>query len=132
MKHLPRRTGLLVLAGFLTLFGCGPGVAREPQGTKKADAKAAEDKELEAEVKASLAKLGPDDRKLAEAQRWCAVEDDHRLGVMGPPFKVMVKGQPVFLCCKGCRKLAESEPEATLTKVKELKAKAKAEKAKGQ
>ena len=63
MKHLPRWTGLLVLAGLLTLLGCGPGVAREPQDGKKAGdgakagAKAAEDKELEAEVKESLAKL---------------------------------------------------------------------------
>ena len=77
----------------------------------------------EAEIKASLDKLSPEDRKLAEAQRFCAVENDNRLGSMGAPFKIMVKEQPVFLCCKGCAKEAQKNPEQTLAKVKELKAK---------
>jgi hypothetical protein len=43
---------------------------------------------------------------------------------MGKPFKVLVKGQPVFLCCDGCRKKALAEPDETLARVQELKAKA--------
>jgi hypothetical protein len=44
---------------------------------------------------------------------------------MGVPVKVMVKGQPVFLCCKTCRKQALADPDKTLARVDELKAKAK-------
>jgi hypothetical protein len=50
-----------------------------------------------------------DDRKLAEEQKFCAIENDNRLGSMGTPVKVMVKDQPVFLCCKGCQKKALSD-----------------------
>ena len=80
----------------------------------------------EAEIKAALAKLSPTDRKLAEAQKWCA-ESDERLGSMGAPIKVTIKGEPVFLCCGGCKKDAERNPDKTLAKVAELKKKAAAE-----
>src|SRR5438105_2693824 len=74
-----------------------PDAKSQPKPDAKSDAKAEE----EAEVKANLAKLSPEDRKLAEKQRYCAVEgDESRLGAMGPPVKVMVKGKPVFICCK--------------------------------
>jgi hypothetical protein len=86
-----------------------------------------EKQEAEAEIKANLAKLSPEDRKLAEAQKYCAVEDDNRLGEMGVPIKLTIKDQPVFLCCKGCKKEAEKDADKTLAKVKELKAKARAE-----
>jgi hypothetical protein len=74
-------------------------------------------------ILAALDKLDPDDRKLAEAQEWCAVDDENPLGGMGKPLKIMVKGQPVFLCCKGCEKTAQADPDKTLAKVEELKAK---------
>jgi len=67
-------------------------------------------KEL-AEVTANLEKLGPDDHKLAALQRLCAVQDDKPLGSLGVPVKVLVKGQPVFLCCDACVKKALSEPD---------------------
>jgi hypothetical protein len=41
---------------------------------------------------------------------------------MGKPAKVVVKGEPVFLCCPGCREKAERSPEQTLARAKELKA----------
>lgn len=88
-------------------------------GGKSAEPVAAD----EAKIKANLAKLPEADRKLAEAQRYCAVEDDSRLGSMGVPLKVMIKDQPVFLCCKGCAKGADADPDRTLSKVKELRAK---------
>lgn len=75
--------------------------------------------------KASLARLDPEDRKLAEEQKYCAVQNDKRLGSMGTPVKIMVKGQPVFLCCDGCKMKAESNPDQTLAKVEALKAKNK-------
>jgi Cu(I)/Ag(I) efflux system membrane fusion protein len=75
----------------------------------------------EAEVKAALAKLGPQDRQLAEAQRLCP-QSGEPLGSMGTPVKVMLKGQPVFLCCSRCETQAKANEERTLGKVKELKA----------
>ena len=79
------------------------------------------------DVAAERAKLSPEDRALAEAQEWCVVSSDERLGSMGPPLKLDIKGQPVFVCCKGCKRKAEADPDRTLAKVRELKAKAKAE-----
>lgn len=69
----------------------------------------------------------PDDQALAEAQGYCPVMTDTKLGEMGPPVKLMVKGQdgreePVFVCCKGCKRKALADPNTTLTKVTELKA----------
>ena len=46
-----------------------------------------------------------------------------RLGAMGVPVKVMVKAQPVFLCCAACEERAKADPDKTLQKVKDLKAK---------
>ena len=80
----------------------------------------------EADIKEARAGLSPEDRRLVEAQDFCVVMPDKRLGVMGTPIKVMVKDQPVFLCCKGCRRKALADPDKTLAKVEELKAKVKA------
>ncbi len=71
------------------------------------------------------AKLSPDDRTLVDAQEWCVVMTDERLGSMGAPIKVMLKEQPVFVCCKGCKKKAEADPDKTLATLEELKAKKK-------
>ncbi|VTU01697.1 Secreted protein OS=Rhodopirellula europaea SH398 GN=RESH_00384 PE=4 SV=1 [Gemmataceae bacterium] len=79
------------------------------------------------DVSAERAKLDPADRALVEAQEWCVVNSDERLGSMGPPLKLDIKGRPVFVCCKGCKKKAEADPDKTLAKVDDLKAKAKAE-----
>jgi uncharacterized protein (TIGR03000 family) len=76
-----------------------------------------------ADAKANLAKLSPEDQKLAEAQKFCVVENKTLLGAMGVPVKVMIKDQPVFLCCRACEKEAQANPEKTLATVKELKAK---------
>jgi hypothetical protein len=108
---------LLAAPLFLALAGCKP--ASE---AKKAEGPLTE----EAQIQANLAKLSPEDRTVAEAQRFCAIEDENRLGAMGPPIKVMVKDEPVFLCCKSCQKKALADPDKTLAKVKDLKAKAAA------
>jgi uncharacterized protein (TIGR03000 family) len=82
-----------------------------------------ESRAVDKEVAANLAKLDPEDRKAAEAQRFCAVQEGIRLGSMGVPVKVTVKGQPVFLCCEGCEERAKADPDKTLDTVKKLKAK---------
>src|SRR4051812_4606682 len=78
-------------------------------------------------VKAALDQLSPEDRALAEQQKVCP-DSGEPLGSMGVPIKVMVRGQPVFVCCKGCEKGVLEDPDATLKKVEELKAKNKSDK----
>jgi hypothetical protein len=146
MRMLSRTAALFVLVFPLLLAGCGgptdgprsesrptpqpkaeAKTAPGPESQAKAapaDAKPAADTEEEAEVKTNLAKLDPADQKLAEAQRFCAIDDEHRLGAMGKPVKLTIQGKPVFLCCNGCRKQALAEPDKTLAKVEELKQKA--------
>ena len=51
---------------------------------------------------------------------FCAIDQDSRLGSMGPIQKIMVKNQPVFLCCKGCEAEARAHPDETLLKVQNL------------
>ena len=116
---------LLVTPLLLVVAGCYEGssnkpASRAPQQPAVVPVTSADE---EAEIKEELAKLSPEDRKLAEAQEYCAIESDNRLGVMGVPYKIMIKDQPVFLCCKGCAKDAQKDPDKTLAKVKELKEK---------
>jgi Cu(I)/Ag(I) efflux system membrane fusion protein len=80
--------------------------------------------EEEKEIRDNLAQLNPADRELAEAQQFCPIQSDTRLGAMGPPLKEQINGQTVFLCCKGCRKKALEHPNETLAKVQQLKSKA--------
>ena len=76
------------------------------------------------EVTAERNKLSPADRALVDAQEWCVISDEQELGAMKAPIKLDIGGQPVFICCAGCKRKAEANPEATLAKVAELKAKA--------
>jgi uncharacterized protein (TIGR03000 family) len=76
----------------------------------------------DATVEKNLAKLSLEDRKLAESQKLCAVQEQVRLGAVGSPVKVMIKGQPVFLCCDACLTRAQNNPEQTLEQVKKNKA----------
>jgi hypothetical protein len=78
----------------------------------------------ESKVKAELAKLGAEDRRAVELQKFCPIQPANRLGAMGVPVKVMIGGQPMFLCCGGCEDQAKDNAERTLAKVKELKARA--------
>src|SRR6266849_6320310 len=82
-----------------TYFGASGG----PRETGGGSSPAQTSKGEEDRVRAGLAKLSAADRRLAEAQRFCAVQTENRLGSMGLPVKVMVQNQPVFLCCSGCR-----------------------------
>ena len=76
----------------------------------------------DAEVATAMAKLSPEDRKEAEAQKFCAVMGDNLLGSMGTPLKVEIDGAPVFLCCSGCKSKALKNPEQTLAAVAKMKA----------
>lgn len=77
--------------------------------------------DVEAKIHANLAKLSEEDRRLAELQYECVVLRNSRLGSMGPPHKLMIQGQPVFLCCGGCEKAALAKPDLALKRLAELK-----------
>ena len=74
----------------------------------------------QARIDAAMAKLSPDDQRLARGQVFCAIDQDSRLGSMGAIQKLMLKNQPVFLCCKGCEAEAKAHPDETLRKVQVL------------
>lgn len=65
----------------------------------------------------ALSKLSTEDAASAEKQHVCPVSGK-MLGVMGPPQKVGVNGQPVWICCDGCRDKLLSSPDVYLAKLK--------------
>jgi hypothetical protein len=75
----------------------------------------------DAAILAAMARLSPEDRKMAQAQRFCPVNAESRLGSMGTPLKVIVDGQVVFICCSGCRNEVLANPQEAIAKVKKLK-----------
>ncbi len=77
---------------------------------------------VDPEITAALAELSADDHVLAIAQKFCAVEPENLLGSMGAPVKVMIEGEPVFLCCAGCEESALADPQKTLASLHKLKA----------
>ncbi len=95
-----------------SLVGC-TGAPSAPSAGSNVDPKQA----------ATLAKLSDEDRVSATAQGYCAVMASEPLGSMGVPLKLSIKDQTIWVCCKGCEKKALSNPEQTLAKVAELKAK---------
>lgn len=78
-------------------------------------------KQAAAEIEAALAKLPKADRAYADAQRYCPLMDTVRLGAMGTPVKIMIEGNPVFLCCEGCQDEAVEHGKETLAKTVKLK-----------
>jgi Cu(I)/Ag(I) efflux system membrane fusion protein len=76
--------------------------------------------EEERKMRQRYEQLSLDDRKLVDQQRMCPVTEVPLLS-MEVPIKLMVKGQPVFICCKGCKPDVEKTPDAVLKKVGEFK-----------
>ncbi len=70
---------------------------------------------------ANMAKLSPEDRAAAEAQKFCAVQNKSLLGVMGAPATVSLNGKTVYLCCGGCSRKAKANPQATIAAANKLK-----------
>jgi hypothetical protein len=104
----------LVPALAFVLSACSNQQAPAPTPPKKEGAD-------EEKIQAELGKLPVEDRKIAEEQKFCAVHNENRLGSMGAPVKVTLKGETVFLCCEGCRKAATKNEEQTLAKAHELR-----------
>jgi len=125
-----RRTSVILLATVVAA-GCNedkstkvaqttPTATTTPAGTATTTGTADE----EAEIKENLAKLSPEDRALAEKQKYCVEQTDERLGgSMGVPIKLIIKGEPVFICCGGCKKSVLKDEDKALAKAKELREK---------
>jgi RND family efflux transporter MFP subunit len=78
--------------------------------------------DVDATISANMAKLTPEDRKLAEAQVWCPVQRDRLGGMMGVPVRVKTPdGRPLFVCCKTCVAEAEANPAGMFKTIEELK-----------
>jgi hypothetical protein len=118
------KLGLLKASWFLSFMavaGCdsaGKTASEKKEGEKPAAAatnknETGEDKEQKEQaekIDAALAKLSPEDRQQAKAQRVCPVSNEP-LGAMGVPIKVTVGEESVFICCAGCEKDARENIE---------------------
>lgn len=129
MFHLWKKTiGSLCLA--VLVAGCQaqspaePAASPEQAGSNddRDDHRADPATKVDRTISTALARLSPQDRPTAIAQRYCAVMNKSRLGSMGTPIKFEIKGEPVFVCCSGCKSKALKSPDATLAKVAALKA----------
>ena len=63
-----------------------------------------------------LATFSPEDRESAMKQHFCPVSGE-MLGTMGAPEKVDVNGQPVWICCDGCKDKLLADPDKYLAKL---------------
>jgi hypothetical protein len=92
-----------------------------PKEKDKEEAKPEEKKAaavtLSEEEVAEIKKLPAGDAELALKQLVCPVSEEN-LGSMGVPVKVTAAGQTFFLCCKGCNKDVQKDPEAVVAKLK--------------
>lgn len=118
-----RWLGILVLISITgSVIGCGEKPATAPAMQASGPAENAAAATDDPKIAKALAELSEEDRAVAAAQKFCAIEHNNRLGSMGKPHKVMVEGQPVFLCCAGCEEEALKHPQATLAISEKLKA----------
>ena len=97
----------LVLAG----TGCGDGRDHNTAATKTPAAKAPD---------AAAAAVEPNAKPYP--LKTCVVSGEE-LGKMGEPFRLVHKGQEIKLCCKGCEKDFNKEPEKFLQKIAAAKGK---------
>ncbi len=88
------------------------GASAGPRKDKPAGATSEDDAGVEEVFK----QLSPEDRKVAEGQVYCPILKT-RLGTMGVPVKVVLKGRSVFLCCPLCVNKAKANERRTLDKV---------------
>ena len=58
----------------------------------------------------------PPAQGLYGGQKTCPVTG-HELGSMGAPIPVTVKGQTIYVCCRGCVAKVQRDPDTFLRKV---------------
>jgi hypothetical protein len=101
--------------GFLFLFplafvGCTSEPAAPPTPAAVSEADKAK------MIDEAMAKLSPEDRAIAAAQKVCPVSGEP-LGSMGTPIALEINGRKVFICCDSCRQPMADEPEKYLAKL---------------
>lgn len=116
-----KSVALFVVLGFFV--GCESKATQPKTSQAKTTQPSSPSKSEPDKVSQERAKLTPEDQKLVDAQEWCVVSTEERLGSMGPPIKLTIEGEPVFICCKGCKRKAEDNPAKTLQTLRQLKAK---------
>ena len=109
MKHF--NSTLLHTFLVITLIGLNGCGSSEQETSSEAEASS----ETVATVELSEADLA-----LATDQRVCPVGKGE-LGSMGTPIKVMVEGEPVFICCEHCREPLLADPDKYLPNIAEAK-----------
>jgi hypothetical protein len=105
---------LLVL---VVLAGC----QGKPSPDMTTIASASTPRDTDADIRANLSQLGPEDQQLAEQQKYCPMMEGVRLGEMGRPYLVSVRGESIFVCCKNCVRAAQNEPDQALAKIRDLR-----------
>jgi hypothetical protein len=111
----------MLCASFVTLLGCSQELKNSSPPDAGPTTSSTAPSGADSKIEAAINELSEEDRALAKAQKFCAVNEKGRLGSMGKPYKIEIDGKPVFLCCDGCEEEAKSHPEKTLAKVEELK-----------
>lgn len=69
------------------------------------------------QVREGIFKVVSADAPFIMAQKKCPVMDEP-LDSMGGPYKVNAAGQAIYICCPGCAKRIEAEPQKYLTALK--------------
>jgi hypothetical protein len=102
-------------------FGASTGVAEGSTGREGVPARAAgppgEPARAQASSPPAPAKLSATDQALALKQKTCPVTGAS-LGSMGTPYRVVVAGRTVFLCCKGCEPELRGNTKKYLAKLR--------------
>ncbi len=65
-----------------------------------------------------LAKLEAADQAGIDRQKVCPVTGEE-LGSMGEPIKLLVAGQPLYVCCRGCVRKVQQNPDVYLAKARQ-------------
>jgi hypothetical protein len=110
--------GILTLAFFAVVIG-GCSNSAAPTASQKKSADTSQSSTTIAtddpKITAAFAELSTEDRALAVKQKICPVSGE-KLGTMGAPKKVDVKGR-AFICCDGCREQLLAQPDEYLAKI---------------
>ena len=84
----------------------------------------AESQRLSPDELKEIARLPLPEQPLARKQKLCPVTDEP-LGSMGLPYKMIINGQHLFLCCEGCESSVQEDPQTALRKLADLNGAAK-------
>ena len=112
--------GVAVMFCAAALVGCGSDTPSKPSAGRPPGISSPQVAE-ESNDHSHGPALSAEDQALADAQKVCPVTGEEFGGDMGPPVKLIVQGEPIFICGKGCEKKINADPDKYLAKVAELK-----------